>query len=74
MGKVKLTETEHAKLVEKLGEKNTAILVTELDSYIASKGVRYSSHYATILNWARRRVMQHVEKSNSKTKTFVTTT
>lgn len=60
--KVLLTSEEYDKLVETLGEKNTALLITELDSYIASKGKKYSSHYATILSWARRRVVEHKQK------------
>lgn len=53
--KVLLTKDESAKLVDKLGKKNTDDLITELDAYIASKGKRYSSHYATLLTWARRK-------------------
>lgn len=53
--KVRLTEEEHLKLIEKIGEKMTQTLIVELDSYVASKGKKYSSHYATILNWSRRR-------------------
>lgn len=52
---VKLTTEECGKLVEKLGKNTTDELITELDSYIASKGAKYKSHYATILAWARRK-------------------
>jgi len=51
--KVKLTENEFAKLTEKFGDR-TALLIDNLDSALASKGYKYSSHYATILNWERR--------------------
>lgn len=61
--KVQLTDDEHQKLIELLGEKNTNILIAELDEYIASKGKRYSSHYATIRTWARRRVNEIKDKS-----------
>ena len=54
--KVKLTIEESEKLTERMGEKNTLLLIAELDTYIASKGKKYSSHYATILGWARRKV------------------
>jgi hypothetical protein len=64
LGKVRLMDGEYEKLVEKLGEKNTNILIGELDTYVASRGKHYASHYATILNWASRRVQQHVEKEN----------
>lgn len=59
---VKLSKIEHSKLVEKLGEKNTKILIEELSGYMASKKTKYVSHYATILNWARRKIEQHNTK------------
>lgn len=65
-GKVKLTGEEYLKLVEKLGERNTKVLIDELDAYIASKGKKYSSHYATILTWARRKVQEHVQNQRSQ--------
>lgn len=65
-----LSKEEFEKLTNALGEKNTNILIAELSSYMASKGKRYSSHYATIQNWARRRVVQHAEKLQSKGKTI----
>lgn len=58
MGKVKLTEEEYQKLIERFGEDNVRELIFELDTYIASKGVRYKSHYATMLNWAKRKYDQ----------------
>lgn len=70
-GRVKLTDEEKNKLDERLGEKNTELLITELDSYIASKGKRYSSHYATILTWARKKLMEHQEKATSKGKKII---
>lgn len=69
--KVKLTDEEYSKLVERIGERNTQILIAELDNYIASKGKKYASHYATILNWARRKAMEQKEKVANKTKQFV---
>lgn len=63
--KVRLTEEEHAKLVGRMNEHNTALLIAELDTYIASTGKRYSSHYATILAWARRKVIE-IKKDKSK--------
>src|SRR3990167_5987791 len=56
---VYLKEEEHDKLVGSMGEKNVNILIEELSSYMASKGKRYSSHYATLLSWARRKVQDH---------------
>ena len=62
MEKVKLTKEEYEKLISRIGEKNTQILIFELDTYIASKGARYQSHYATILNWAKRKAMDQYQK------------
>lgn len=60
---VLLTKDERVKLVERFSEKNTVILIEELSGYLASKQKRYASHYATILNWGRRKIQEH----NSKT-------
>lgn len=70
--KVTLTTQEYEKLVERMGERNTIILISELDNGIASKGYKYKSHYATILNWARRKSLDYKEKVEKKTKTFIT--
>jgi hypothetical protein len=51
---VYLTDNEHKKLLEKFGEAETAARIERLNNYIGSKGVRYKSHYHTILNWANR--------------------
>ena len=47
---VKLTDDEY----KKLEEKNLLPYIEKLSSYIASKGKRYKSHYATILTWSRK--------------------
>ena len=47
---VKLTDEEY----EKLKEANLLPYIEKLSSYIASKGKKYKSHYATILNWSRK--------------------
>lgn len=54
---VKLTDDEY----KKLEEKNLLPYIEKLSSYIASKGKRYKSHYATILTWSRKE-----NKSNIK--------
>lgn len=59
---VKLFKEEYHKLVTNIGEKNTNIIIEELSSYIASKGKKYSSHYATLLNWARRKFAEHKQQ------------
>ena len=48
---VRLTDEEHKKLIDK----GYAGLIEELSLYIASKGDKYKSHYATVLQWARKR-------------------
>lgn len=63
--KVQLTAEEHQKLVDRFGDKNTAVLIFELDTYIASKGKKYSSHYATLLTWARRKVEEKAGKKQN---------
>lgn len=54
-GNVMLTDDEFAKLQEKTP--NAWDLITELDQYIESQGKtkKYKSHYATLLNWSRRK-------------------
>lgn len=52
--KVLLTDEEYQKLAERLSKSSTDSYIGQLDSYIASKGVSYKSHYVTILNWARK--------------------
>lgn len=67
---VLLTPEEHQKLMERLGESNTNLLIAELDTGIASKGYKYKSHYATILNWVRRKTTQNTEKPPEKKKVY----
>lgn len=67
---VKLLEEEVIKLNEKFGEKNTLIIIEELSSYMASKGKRYSNHYATLLNWGKRKV-QDYQNNNKPKRTII---
>jgi hypothetical protein len=65
---VKLTLAEHSKLIEKFGEPKLGDMIETLSSAIASKGYRYKSHYATILNWSKRpqyRGNGHGKQANS---------
>lgn len=57
-GNVMLTDDEFAKLCEKCADADT--LITELDQYIESQGKtkKYKSHYATLLNWSRRKAQE----------------
>ena len=49
-----LTDEEHTKLIERFGDKETAVWIEKLDSYIGSKGKKYKSHYHSILNWSSK--------------------
>ena len=51
---VLLTDTELEKLKAEYSDYQERI--DRLSGYIASKGVKYKSHYATIRNWARKEV------------------
>lgn len=54
-GNVKMTTAEFEKLVQAVGAERANTLIEELSSYLASSGKRYKSHYATLLNWGRRK-------------------
>jgi hypothetical protein len=70
-GNVLLSEEEYTKLLERFGENNTKLLIEELSGYMASTKKKYSSHYATLLNWARRKVQNHQEKLQTKKRTII---
>jgi hypothetical protein len=52
---VLLKDIEYQKLFERFGEDETKKRIENLSQYIASKGKKYQSHYATILSWERKR-------------------
>lgn len=51
---VKLTKEEYQKFIDKFGSEKVITLIERLSLYIASKGDKYKSHYATILNWVKK--------------------
>jgi hypothetical protein len=51
---VLLLNEEYDKLVLKFGKDGAEQKITNLSGGIESKGYKYKSHYATILNWARK--------------------
>ena len=57
-GNVLLTDDEYIKLCVKCQDADA--LITELDQYIESQGKtkKYKSHYATLLNWSRRKAQE----------------
>jgi hypothetical protein len=65
---VKLYEEEYSKLSEALGENQTLLLIEELSSYMASKGKKYASHYATIQTWSRMKAQKQSDKKTSNSK------
>lgn len=54
---VLLTKEEY----HKLEKSNLLPYIEKLSSYIASKGKKYKSHYATILNWSRNDKKDSIE-------------
>ena len=67
---VSLSEEEYNKLIEKLGDRITNLLIEELSGYMASKKTKYINHYATLLNWARRKGQEQQNKLNSRAKPY----
>lgn len=61
-GNVKMTTAEFEKLVQAEGAERANALIEELSSYLASSGKRYKSHYATLLNWGRRKDREDTPK------------
>lgn len=51
---IKLTEDEYLRLAEQMGVSRRDEYIEKLSDYMASKGIDYRSHYATIRNWFRR--------------------
>lgn len=65
---VKMTTAEFEKFVQAEGSDRANALIEELSSYLASSGKRYKSHYATLLNWGRRK-----DKEETPKQKFLTT-
>ena len=51
---VTLTEAEWTRLCGRWPEHQVREEIENLSSYMKSKGKRYQSHYATLLNWLKR--------------------
>lgn len=62
---VLLTEEEYLKLETLYNKENADALIEELSSYIESSGKKYKSHYATLLNWAKRKMQEHVNRQRN---------
>lgn len=59
---VKMTEEEHTKLVEQIGEEGTKWCIDKLNNYKLSKGKRYKEDYRAILSW----VIEEYKAQNTK--------
>ena len=66
---VKLTEIEYDKLKVKFPGSFTD-KIEALSFYIKSKGDKYKSHYATILNWARMEKKREEKQNTLQPKTY----
>lgn len=51
---VLLSDEEHSKLVNVMGEKNLAVGIEKLDYSLTVKRGKYFNHYKTLLNWYKR--------------------
>ena len=69
-GNVKMTTAEFEKLVKAEGAERANALIEELSSYLASSGKRYKSHYATLLNWGRRKDNEGEKNADNAPKSF----
>lgn len=61
---VKLTDEEYQKLKEQFSDYEEKI--ENMSYYLQSKGDKYKSHYATILNWARKEKQQPKNKTHAE--------
>lgn len=52
---VRLSTDEYDKLTERYGRSATNKLIDELSTYIPNAKTTYKDHYATLLNWAKRK-------------------
>jgi len=67
---VRMTTAEFEKLVQAVGAERANALIEELSSYLASSGKRYKSHYATLLNWGRRKDKEGEKNADNAPKSF----
>lgn len=64
---VLLTDEEHQKLIDRFGADGTRTRIEELNNAIGSKGLKYKSHYHTILAWENRSSKkEHSDKDDLK--------
>lgn len=59
---VLFAEEEYEKLLERFGKEDLDDRIEKLNHYIGSKGVRYKSHYHTILSWSKKDIKVQPKK------------
>jgi len=64
--RVKMTQAEHKKLLDRFGPDQVKALIERLDNYIGSSGRRYKSHYCTILSFAAKDAKEAGERPPRK--------
>ena len=64
-GAVSLSADEYQKLCELFGERNTNVLIEELDDYIGMKGNKYKSHYKALRSWGNRKIQEYKLKMST---------
>lgn len=67
---VLLTDSELVNLVERFGKQGSETRIEKLSGYLASKGDKYKSHYATIINWAKMEAERNNNTPVTQEKTF----
>lgn len=67
---VKLTPSEYQKLVSKYGQVQTEWMLDKLNNYKISKGKKYKSDYAAILNWVVASYNEEKQKNNGNEPTI----
>lgn len=55
-----ISDLEYKKLITKFGELRTKEKLQNLNDYIMSKGVKYKSHYHTVLMWSKDELKKQV--------------
>lgn len=63
---VLLADNEYQELLKRFGERGRSERIESLSIAIKSKGYKYKSHYATILNWERMKEAKGVQSGTHK--------
>lgn len=62
---VRLTDEEHAKLIDQYGEADTEAAIRILDEYIEEKGNKSKNHYLTMRKWVFNAVNEQRQRNTS---------